>query len=85
MTVEYLIAICDDIPHDVLLIAPGPDPLAVAQAVRRLSGLSLWRSKLLVDQTPVVILECIPEDAATLAATALREAGAKAEVRQQPQ
>ncbi|MFF5013864.1 ribosomal protein L7/L12 [Streptomyces sp. NPDC001165] len=83
MAVEYFTLVCDDVPKDVLLVDPGASPLDVAQVVRRLAGLSLWRSKVLVDQAPVVILDGIPEEAAGIAVAALRDAGARAEVRQQ--
>ncbi|MGW2701137.1 ribosomal protein L7/L12 [Streptomyces sp. NPDC001340] len=83
MAVEYFTLVCDDVPKDVLLVDPGASPLDVAQVVRRLAGLSLWRSKALVDQAPVVILDGIPEGAAGIAVAALRDAGARAEARQQ--
>ncbi|MFI1768552.1 ribosomal protein L7/L12 [Streptomyces sp. NPDC020800] len=85
MAVEYFTLVCDDVPNDVVLIAPGARPLDVAQVVRRLTGLSLWRSKVLVDQAPAVILNGMPEETAEIAVTALRDAGAQAEVRQQPE
>ncbi|MFF3986239.1 ribosomal protein L7/L12 [Streptomyces sp. NPDC001797] len=83
MAVEYFTLVCDDVPNDVLLVDPGSSPLDVAQVVRQLAGLSLWRSKVLVDQAPVVILDGIPEEAAEIAVAALRDVGAQAEVRQQ--
>ncbi|MGY5013298.1 ribosomal protein L7/L12 [Streptomyces sp. 900105755] len=83
MAVEYFTLVCDDVPNDVLLVDPGSSPLDVAQVVRRLAGLSLWRSKVLVDQAPVVILYGIPEEAAEIAVAALRDVGAQAEMRQQ--
>jgi large subunit ribosomal protein L7/L12 len=83
MEVEYFTLVCDDVPNDVVLIAPGTRVLDVAQAVRRLTGLSLWRSKVLVDQAPVLILDGLPEETAEIAVAALSDAGAQAEVRQQ--
>ncbi|MFD9601145.1 ribosomal protein L7/L12 [Streptomyces sp. NPDC059970] len=50
-----------------------------------MTGLSLWRSKVLVDQAPVVILDRIPEETAEKAVAALRDAGEQAELRQQPE
>lgn len=75
--------ICDDVPHDVLLLDPGSSPLAAVQAVRRLTGLSLWHSKNLVDRAPVVVMDGLPEETAEAAVAALRAAGARAEARQQ--
>ncbi|MFI1767366.1 ribosomal protein L7/L12 [Streptomyces sp. NPDC020800] len=83
MAVEYFTLVCDDVPNDVLLVDPGVSPLDVAQVVRRLAGLGLWRSKVLVDQAPVVILDGIPKEAAEIAVVALCDAGAQAAVRQQ--
>ncbi|MFE3161787.1 ribosomal protein L7/L12 [Streptomyces sp. NPDC059224] len=83
MAVGYFTLVCDDVPNDVLLVDPGSSPLDAAQVVRRLAGLSLWRSKALVDQAPVVILDGIPEEAAEIAVAALRDVGAQAEVKQQ--
>ncbi|MFG2886578.1 ribosomal protein L7/L12 [Streptomyces sp. NPDC048297] len=57
----------------------------MAQAVRRLTGLSLWRSKVLVDQAPVVVLDGIPEETAEIAVAALRDAGGQVEMRPQPE
>ncbi|MFE4801847.1 ribosomal protein L7/L12 [Streptomyces sp. NPDC056708] len=65
------------------LLLPRLRPLA--QVVRRMTGLSLWRSKVLVDQAPVVILDRIPEETAERAVAALRDAGEQAELRQQPE
>ncbi|WP_406170832.1 ribosomal protein L7/L12 [Streptomyces sp. NBC_00996] len=84
MEVEYVTLVCDDAPNDVVLVDPGTRVLDVAQVVRGLTGLSLWRSKVLVDQAPVLILDGLPEETAEIAVTALRGAGALAEVRQQP-
>ncbi|MER5597093.1 ribosomal protein L7/L12 [Streptomyces sp. NPDC002265] len=38
------------------------------QAVRAVTGLSLWRSKLLLDSAPAVVLEEAPLDTAVVAA-----------------
>ncbi|QFZ75621.1 ribosomal protein L7/L12 [Streptomyces fagopyri] len=85
MTGEYFLLVCDDIPHDVVLTDPGVQVLDVAQVVRRLTGLSLWRSKVLATRVPATILDGIPEEAAEAAVTALRAAGAQAEAREQPE
>ncbi|MFB6849384.1 ribosomal protein L7/L12 [Streptomyces sp. NPDC056373] len=80
---EYVWLVCDDTPHDVLLTDPGARVLDVVQVVRRLTGLSLWHSKVLVTRTPAVVLARVPEEDATAAASALRAAGAVAEAREQ--
>jgi large subunit ribosomal protein L7/L12 len=85
MADEYVLLVCDDVPHDVVLTDPGVRVLDVAQAVRRLTGLSLWRSKGLATQIPGVILDGVPQEDAEAAVTALREAGAQAEAREQPE
>ncbi|MGD1222180.1 ribosomal protein L7/L12 [Streptomyces krungchingensis] len=84
MEVEYVTLVCDDVPNDVVLVDPGIRVLDIAQVVRRLTGLSLWRSKVLVDQAPALILAGVPEEAAELALTALRQVGALAEIQQRP-
>ncbi|WP_046732023.1 50S ribosomal protein L7/L12 [Streptomyces humi] len=65
MADEYFSLVCDDVPHDVVLTDPGVRVLEVAQVVRRLTGLSLWRGN------------------ATAAVVSLRDAGARAETREQ--
>ena len=80
----YATLVCDEVSMDVVLVAPGRSALGVAHVVRRLTGLSLWHSKTLVDRASVVVLTRLPEDAAGQAVAALREAGAQAEARQHP-
>ncbi|NMI59255.1 MULTISPECIES: ribosomal protein L7/L12 [unclassified Streptomyces] len=82
---EYFLLVCDDVPHDVLLIDPGARVLDVAQVVRRLTGLSLWRSKVLATQVPARILDGVLQEDAEAAVAALRDVGAQAEVRAQPE
>lgn len=53
--------------------------------MRRMTGPSLWRSKVLATQVPAAIYIGVPQDDADAAVTALREAGAWAEVREQPE
>ncbi|MFD4694162.1 ribosomal protein L7/L12 [Streptomyces sp. NPDC058463] len=53
--------------------------------MRRMTGLSLWRSKVLATQVPAAILVGVPQDDADAAVTALREAGARAEAREHPE
>ncbi|MEV8313738.1 ribosomal protein L7/L12 [Streptomyces sp. NPDC059900] len=85
MADEYFLLVCDDVPNDVVLVEPGPRVLDVAQAVRRLTGLSLWHSKVRVTRGPAVILDGVPQEVAEAAAAELRAAGAQAEVREQPE
>ncbi|MFF7599303.1 ribosomal protein L7/L12 [Streptomyces mirabilis] len=82
---EYFLLVCDDVPHDVLLTDPGTRVLDVAQVVRRLTGLSLWRSKVLATQVPARILDGVLQEDAEAAVAALRDVGAQAEVRAQPE
>jgi large subunit ribosomal protein L7/L12 len=68
-----------------VLTDPGVRVLDVAQVVRRLTGLSLWRSKVLANQIPAVILVGVPQGDAEAAVMVLREAGAQAEAREKPE
>ncbi|MGJ5695036.1 ribosomal protein L7/L12 [Streptomyces sp. SID7815] len=85
MADDYFLLVCDDVPHDVVLTDPGIRVLDVAQVVRRLTGLSLWRSKVLATQVPALILDGVHRADAGAAATNLRAAGALAQVRAQPE
>ncbi|KAB1982306.1 ribosomal protein L7/L12 [Streptomyces triticiradicis] len=85
MADEYFLLVCDDVSHDVVLTDPGPRVMDVVQVVRRLKGLSLWHSKVLVTQVPAVIFTDLSEEAAAAAVSALRDAGARAETREQPE
>ncbi|MEV6755023.1 ribosomal protein L7/L12 [Streptomyces sp. NPDC051214] len=80
----YVTVVCGDIPQTVVLTDVGARTLDVLQVVRRLTGLSIWHSKVLMDEAPVVIHDGISEEAAEIAVAAIREAGAQAEVRPQP-
>ncbi|MFJ1874136.1 ribosomal protein L7/L12 [Streptomyces sp. KS_5] len=82
MAVEYFLLVCVDVPHDVVLTDPGTRVIDVAQVIGRLTGLSLWRSKVLATQAPAVVLEGVPEEDAVAAVSALRGAGAQAETRE---
>ncbi|CAL9300273.1 ribosomal protein L7/L12 [Streptomyces sp. SudanB91_2054] len=85
MADEYILLVCDDVPHDVVLSDPGVRVMDVVQVVRRLTGLSLWRSKVLATQFPAVLLAGVPEEDAAAAVSALRDAGARAETRERPE
>lgn len=82
---EYVLLVCDEVPHDVVLTDIGVRVLDVVQVVRRLTDLSLWRSKVLATQSPSLILVGVPQEDAEAAVTALREVGAQAEARAQPE
>lgn len=82
---EYFLLVCDDVPHDVMLTDPGLRVMDVVQVVRRLTGLSLWHSKVLVTRVPAMIITGVPEEDAAAAVSALRDAGAQAETREQPE
>ncbi|MER5676823.1 MULTISPECIES: ribosomal protein L7/L12 [Streptomyces] len=85
MADDYFLLVCDDVPHGGLLTDPGIRALDVAQVVRRLTGLSLWRSKVLATQVSALILDGVDRADAEAAATNLRTAGALAQVRAQPE
>jgi hypothetical protein len=52
MADAYFLLVCDDVPHDVVLTDPGVRLMDVVQVVRGLTGLSLWRSKVLATRFP---------------------------------
>jgi large subunit ribosomal protein L7/L12 len=85
MADECFLLVCDDVPHDVVLTDPGVRVLDVARVVRRLTGLSLWRSKVLATKVPALVLGCVPQEDAAAAALALGKVGAQAETREQPE
>ncbi|MEV5780528.1 ribosomal protein L7/L12 [Streptomyces sp. NPDC052287] len=85
MADEYFLLVCDDVPHDVMLTDPGLRVMDVVQVVRRLTGLSLWHSEVLVTRVPAMIITGVPEEDAAAAVSALRDAGAQAETREQPE
>ncbi|WP_405862343.1 ribosomal protein L7/L12 [Streptomyces sp. NBC_01515] len=78
---EYFALVCDHVDYDVVVTDLGARVLDVAQVVRRLTGLGLWRSKVLVVEVPAVVLDGVPQADAEAAVVALREAGARAETR----
>ncbi|EMF27274.1 ribosomal protein L7/L12 [Streptomyces pseudogriseolus] len=82
MADTYFWLVCDDMPHDVVLTDPGVRVMDVVQVVRRLTGLSLWRSKVLALRVPTVLLAGVPEEDAAAAVSALHGAGARAETRE---
>ncbi|MFF8731809.1 hypothetical protein ACF073_35840 [Streptomyces sp. NPDC015171] len=60
---------------------PGKGGQEALQAVRAVTGLSLWRCKLLLDRAPVTVLEEAPLDRASVAARWLQDAGIPAAIR----
>lgn len=70
-----------EVPGFIVLVTEsgngGPKAL---QAVRAVTGLSLWRSKLLLDSAPAAVLEEAPLDMAVVAAGRLQETGVSAAV-----
>ncbi|MER5875053.1 ribosomal protein L7/L12 [Streptomyces sp. NPDC060235] len=84
MTDEYFLLVCDDVAYDVVLTDLGVRVVDVLRVVRWLTGLSLWRSKVLTTDLPVVVLGDLDRDAAEIAVSALRDAGARADARESP-
>ncbi|MFJ5711933.1 ribosomal protein L7/L12 [Streptomyces sp. NPDC093105] len=82
---EYVTLVCDDPAFDVVLLDCGPREMDVVHAVRQVTGLSLWHSRVLTRQAPLTILDTWPEDVADEAVAVLRSAGARAEARQRPE
>nr|BEK66627.1 hypothetical protein KPHV_38540 [Kitasatospora purpeofusca] len=79
----YFTLVCDCVPHSVVLSDPGTRTIDAVKEISRLTGLSLWHSKLLIGQLPATVLEDQPEDIARAAASALRDVGAVAHVVEQ--
>lgn len=65
----------------VLVTEPGTGGQKALQAVGAVTGLSLWRSKLLLGSTPAAVLEKAPLDTTVVAARRLQEAGVPAAIR----
>ncbi|MBF9069095.1 ribosomal protein L7/L12 [Streptacidiphilus fuscans] len=90
MSIDILRARCPVVGGDASVEDPGftvnvtesgSSGRQALQAVRAVTGLSLWHSKLLLDSTPVAVLEEAPLDTAILAARRLQEAGVPAAIR----
>ncbi|WP_281181951.1 ribosomal protein L7/L12 [Streptomyces chattanoogensis] len=67
-----------------MVLEPDPWAVEVMKVLHRLTGLSLWHSKILTRDVPADVLEEVSEESATASTTMLRDAGALAEVRRQP-
>lgn len=61
----------------VVLTEVGARGLDVVQAVRSVTGLSAWRSKQLLDSTPVTVVKATWFERAAEAVTCLNAAGAR--------
>ncbi|MET9350801.1 ribosomal protein L7/L12 [Streptomyces termitum] len=84
-SVEYYTLLCDDPSHEVVLVGCGPRQKDVILALRKLTGLSLWHSRVLARQAPVIVLEGLGDCEAQSAVSVLRSAGAEAEWRAEPE
>ncbi|WP_435974818.1 ribosomal protein L7/L12 [Streptomyces sp. Qhu_M48] len=84
-SVEDYTLLCDDPSHEVVLVDCGPRETDVILALRKLTGLSLWHSRVLARRAPVIVLEGLGDYEAQSAASVLRNAGAEAEWRQEPE
>ncbi|MDX3076824.1 hypothetical protein [Streptomyces sp. MI02-7b] len=71
----------EDPGFTVLVTTSGNGGQQALRAVGAVTGLSLWRSKLLLGSTPAVVVEMVPLDMAVVAAGRLQEAGVSAAVR----
>lgn len=65
----------------VLLTEAGSSQSEAVKAVKAVTGLSLWRSKLLMERAPVSVLQGTCFEAAGEAARRLRQAGVRTAVR----
>ncbi|MFE0951484.1 hypothetical protein, partial [Streptomyces mutabilis] len=83
---EYFTLLCDDPSHEVVLVDCGPREMDVVLAVRKVTGQSLWHSRVLARRAPVTLLGGLSADRAQSAVAVLRtrrsesgvEAGAQA-------
>ncbi|MFI8916469.1 ribosomal protein L7/L12 [Streptomyces sp. NPDC053513] len=82
---EYFTLICDDSSYSVVFLDCGPNEMDAVRAVREVTGLSLWHSRVLARRAPVAVLAGWPKAMADEAVAVLRGAGARAEARQDPE
>ncbi|MER5577739.1 ribosomal protein L7/L12 [Streptomyces massasporeus] len=82
---EYYTLLCDDPSHEVVLVDCGPREMDVILAVRKVTGQSLWHSRVLARQAPVTLLGGLSAYRAQSAVALLRSAGARAEWGQEPE
>ncbi|MEU5915595.1 ribosomal protein L7/L12 [Streptomyces sp. NPDC047141] len=84
-SVDHHTLLCDDPSHEVVLVDCGPRETDVILALRKLTGLSLWHCRDLARQASVIVLEGLGDYEAQSAVSMLRDAGAEAEWRQEPE
>ncbi|MEV5973717.1 ribosomal protein L7/L12 [Streptomyces sp. NPDC051921] len=82
---EYFTLLCDDPSHEVVIVDCGPREMDVILAVRKVTGLSLWNSRVLARQAPVTVVGGLSAYRAQSAVSVLQSAGATAEWRQEPE
>lgn len=82
---EYYTLLCDDPSHEVVLVECGPREMDAIRAARKVTGLSLWHSRVLARRAPVILLGGLSAYRAQSAAALLRSAGDRAEWRQEPE
>ncbi|WP_234355930.1 ribosomal protein L7/L12 [Kitasatospora aureofaciens] len=70
----------EDPDFTVLLTGTSPHDPTALKAVRTVTGLSLWRSRELLDSAPATVQSGIPFDIAARAAQHLRQAGVPAAI-----
>ncbi|MGW3077823.1 ribosomal protein L7/L12 [Kitasatospora sp. NPDC001132] len=70
----------EDPDFTVLLAGNSPHDPTALKAVRTVTGLSLWRSRQLLDSAPATVQSGIPFDIAAHAARCLRQAGVPAAI-----
>ncbi|MFE1204122.1 ribosomal protein L7/L12 [Streptomyces sp. NPDC058762] len=80
---EYYTLLCDDPSHEVVLVDCGPREMDAVLAVRKVTGQSLWHSRVLARQAPVTLIGGLPASRAQSIVAALEGAGARAEWRQE--
>ncbi|MEV6978362.1 hypothetical protein [Kitasatospora sp. NPDC093806] len=71
----------EDPQFTVLVTVPGPGGPEALRAVRAVTGLSLWRSRLLLDRVPAAVARDIPFESAVAVVRRLRAGGVGAAVR----
>ncbi|MEU1073321.1 MULTISPECIES: ribosomal protein L7/L12 [unclassified Streptomyces] len=82
---EYYTLLCDDPAYEVVLVDCGPHEMEVTVAVRKVTGLSLWHSRVLARQAPITLRGGLSAYRAQSAVAVLQGAGARAEWRQEPE
>jgi large subunit ribosomal protein L7/L12 len=81
---ESATLLCDDTSHEVVLVECGLRERDVILAVRKVTGLSLWDSRVLARRAPVILLGDLSACRAQSAVALLESDDARAEWRQEP-